>query len=139
MSKINIVDFWIENMQSDKGANDEISCCSVTAFYTFAQENIEEMEIDELSHFSITVGTPLGIKKYFEKLLEKADSDILFYPHVAVVEKFDKAGVLKAIKKKFEELPAMKEREIVLNAMLYFDCEYQDDEGEIKKLLYGTK
>jgi hypothetical protein len=136
MNKINIVDYFIEESDWSKTATDDARCCSVTTFFTFQQENIEQLDINECDYFNITVGTPAGLKKHFDGL-NKAVAAKMIFLRVAIVERFDEEAILAAIRKKIENLSGKNERELILQGLLSFEWQYQDDAVELKKLLHG--
>ncbi|AXY76945.1 hypothetical protein D3H65_24450 [Paraflavitalea soli] len=130
MKKLRVVDFLFEtfNITSDE------FCCSLAIFYTFENTNIEELEIDDLTYFSITIGTPKGIGSYFEKIRDNSINIISYFPHIAVVDTFDKESLKAIIKEKLETIVGKNENEVIKKAMIFFDWQYQDDEYELNKL-----
>ncbi|MCS3799481.1 Imm8 family immunity protein [Niastella sp. OAS944] len=58
----------------------------------------------------------------------------MFFPHIAVIEKFEKETVKALVKEKLENIWGKNENEVIRKAMIYFDWEYQDDDVELNKL-----
>jgi hypothetical protein len=130
MKKIKVADYHIEEFDIQK----PVFCYSITIYFTFYQDNIEALEIDDLDYFNIMAGTPNGLGVYFERILNKSDLRVIFWPHLAVVQKMDKKILTELIKEKLENIIGKDEKEIIRKAMTYSDWQYQDDDIELHKL-----
>lgn len=129
MKKLKVADFLLE----DFDVATEF-CCSLAVFYTFSNDNIDELEMDDLTYFNIIIGTPGGLGLYFEKIVKKSSSEIVFFPHIAIIENFDKKRIKELVKEKLENIWGKNENEVIRKAMIYFDWEYQDDDVALNKL-----
>jgi hypothetical protein len=129
MKKLKVADFLFE----DFDVATEF-CCALTVFYTFSNGNIDELEMDELTYFNIIIGTPRGLGLYFEKIVNNSSSELVFFPHIAIIENFNKERIKQIVKEKLENIWGKNEKEVIRKAMIEFDWEYQDDDVELNKL-----
>ncbi|MGN6493385.1 MAG: hypothetical protein ACTHLE_15395 [Agriterribacter sp.] len=130
--KVNVVDFYVE--KHNVGRTDSDSCWSITIYFTFETTNIEQMELSELDYFSILVGTPSGIKIYFEKIFSEGNENLFFYPHIACIKEFDKEAVLAVLRQKIENFYGKNKNEIIGKGLVFFDWQFQDDPIEFSNL-----
>lgn len=130
--KITVADYLVEKL--NHGYPNEDSCWSFTIYFTFQTEGIEEMELHDFDYFNLLVGSPAGLKIYFQKTMAESNEDLVFYPHIAVLESYDKKRIFSILKAKIEALYGKSRNEIIGKGMIFFDWQYQDDPLEFPAL-----
>lgn len=134
MIKINVVDYLIENLVENPRDVDNHFCLSLAVFYSLNKENLDDLELDDMDYFNIIVGSESGLSSYFKKILDASGDKMVYFPHIAITEKFNKELICQSVKMKVESIVAKSERQLIANALIYFDWQYQDDLTEMTRL-----
>ena len=126
MCKIFVHDFYFEdsNIENKEGETD--FCCSLNVYYNFSAEDPGD-GWDALEYFNITVATPFGLAKFLDKCIRKGIfSNTFFYPHLLIVDKYDKEQIIGFIRNELQSLNGKSERELILKAIRKFDWENEN-------------
>jgi predicted ATP-grasp superfamily ATP-dependent carboligase len=134
MMTIKVVDYFIEHLNKEGSSDDECFCFSLAVFFTTDKREVEQLELDEMDYFNIIVGSPTGLCKYFERIIDNSAANVAFCPHLAIAKRFDKSEILNVITDKIQSIRGKTERYLIASAMAYFDWQFQDDLVEMNRL-----
>lgn len=80
----------------------------------------------------------MGVYNFFKKEKDHLKlNKCRYWNPIINFDTYDEKKIIDSVKEKFKSLSGKNENILKLNAMRFFDWEYQDDEVAINELIYG--
>lgn len=96
--------------------------CAVDVSFSFKKDI--DIYSEHMYTFGIYAGTPKGIARYLERMLElKAIKNVGFFPSVVVVDEYSEEKVSKYIADFFDGLIGNSANELIYKVMKHFDLD----------------
>ncbi|OMP74686.1 Imm8 family immunity protein [[Flexibacter] sp. ATCC 35208] len=136
MAKIYVHDFNWEDATIENRNEERDFFYQLDVYYNFSKEDPGE-GWENLTRFSISVATPMGIGKYLNaRVKDGIYKGNFFFNYLLVVQENNKDEHLEFVKNSLESIKGRSEKELILKATRMFSWEYQDDYyGGINRLI----